>query len=121
MWGENIKHYLALTGRTQKDLARVLNVTEATLSNYLNGKRDPHYKIMLKICEEVGVEPSELFDEPKDFKALYLLSEEKEMIQLYRALDENSKRLFQRLVQVFKEEVFFSTEEKSSLEIHEGQ
>lgn len=121
MWRENIKHYLNLSGRTQKDLAQSVNVTEATLSNYLNGKRDPHFEIVFKIAEEIGVSVQDLFDSPKDFKGLYLLPEEKEFILLYRSLSDETKQLFRQVFKSMKELYPISSQAKSSLEIHEGE
>ncbi len=93
MWGKNIKHYLELSGRTQKDLANAIGVTEATLSHYIKGKRDPHVTVLQRIANELEVTLDDLMETPEVFKLIYLKPKEKAMLLYYRALDPKTQEL----------------------------
>lgn len=53
---------------TQKELADVLNITQNTYSNYENGKTEPPYEIMKKLCLFYGVSADYILGLPKGLK-----------------------------------------------------
>lgn len=60
--GLNIKKIIQGTNNTQDSVANLLNINRATLTNYLNGKRDIPYDILVDFCDSFKTTPNELLD-----------------------------------------------------------
>lgn len=56
--GRNILNLLIDSGKEQKDLARALDVSEGTVSLWINGKRIPRMGTVTRICKYFGVPKS---------------------------------------------------------------
>ena len=52
----------------QKDLASILNIAQNTYSNYENGKTEPPYEIVKKLCLFYGVSADYILELPKGLK-----------------------------------------------------
>ncbi len=64
--GDRLKILVAKSGLTQKELAGKAHLTEASLSKYLSGAREPHLKALASLAEALGVSSDELLGiEPK--------------------------------------------------------
>lgn len=50
----------------QKDLASILNIAQNTYSNYENGKTEPPYEILKKLCFFTVFLPTIFWNYPKD-------------------------------------------------------
>lgn len=48
-------------GINQKDFAKILGVTNQSISDYENGRLNPSYEMMKKISEELDTSVDELF------------------------------------------------------------
>ena len=53
-FAEDLRALMLATGMSQKDLAIISGLTEASISNYLNGKRSPNAKSINAINEAIG-------------------------------------------------------------------
>jgi len=53
--GDRIKYSLDIRKMSQKEFAKRLKITEATLSRYINGTRLPKADMIIDICNELGV------------------------------------------------------------------
>jgi transcriptional regulator with XRE-family HTH domain len=54
IWGNELRHALDSAGITGRQLAEQLTVDPSTVSNWINGRRTPHYKDVRKIEKELG-------------------------------------------------------------------
>ncbi len=52
----------------QKDIAVILNIAQNTYSNYENGKTEPPYEILKKLCLFYGVSADYILELPKGLK-----------------------------------------------------
>jgi transcriptional regulator with XRE-family HTH domain len=59
-FAEHLKDLLRIKGFSQKRLAENLNVQSSTVNQWVNGKREPEFDVLLKICVFLDVEPNEL-------------------------------------------------------------
>ena len=57
----NFKWIIFQKGLSQKEVADLTGVTESNISYYVNGKREPNYKQMLKLIKGLGCTANELF------------------------------------------------------------
>ncbi len=54
-FGERLKYALRIRGIRQKELARLTNLTEATVSRYINNQRTPDIIFIKQLVELLGV------------------------------------------------------------------
>ena len=55
MFGERLDEALAICGMKQKDLAKAMGMTEATISRYICGKRTPDIATAAKMADMLGI------------------------------------------------------------------
>ncbi len=53
-FGERLLHLLQQKEMSQKELASILEVTEATISRYISGEREPKTEILANIATALG-------------------------------------------------------------------
>lgn len=58
--GENLRFFLETQGKSQKMLADYLNVSESTVSKYINGSRSPDVEQIVRIAFFFGTSTDEL-------------------------------------------------------------
>ncbi|MBR3317987.1 MAG: helix-turn-helix transcriptional regulator [Atopobiaceae bacterium] len=58
--GERLRFWLAQRRMTQRDLAVASGVTEAAVSKYVNGEREPRAITLTKLASALGVSTDEL-------------------------------------------------------------
>ena len=59
-FAEHLKDLLRIKGLSQKSLAEKLNVQCSTVNQWVNGKREPEFDLLIKICIFLNIEPNEL-------------------------------------------------------------
>ncbi len=57
---KNLNEYMNLKGITGKELAKVLDLSEASISYYKNGKREPQLSIACRIADYFEISLDEL-------------------------------------------------------------
>lgn len=55
-----IKYYRKLKGLTLEELAKMVDVTDGTISNYERGTRKPSYEMLLKLAEALDTDVAHL-------------------------------------------------------------
>lgn len=76
MLSENIRYYLSKSGMEQSELAEKLNVSQSSVSHWINGNKYPRIDTIEKIAELFNVNKSDITDDgktPKDSNAIPLL------------------------------------------------
>lgn len=64
-FGNNLKEELRVKGLTQKAVAQLLGVTPSTVNQWITGKREPSYDILLQICKVLNSTPTLLLGFPQ--------------------------------------------------------
>jgi len=71
MLGRNIKRVLERQGKSQRDFAKEVGITEVSLSRYINNVRVPKATVLLKIADALGVTIDQLLqEEERDYDRL---------------------------------------------------
>ncbi len=60
--GENIKSARKAKGLTQKEVAKILFMTQQQYSRFENGIFELNYQQLLDICKILDITPNEIFD-----------------------------------------------------------
>ena len=57
--GKRIRHYREKKGLTQRELAKLINVSERTIGNYETDTRTPHLDLISMIAKALDVKPQD--------------------------------------------------------------
>lgn len=93
-FAQNLKNIMQKRNKTQSDLVKDLSFRQATVSDWLNGKKYPRMDKVEKLANYLGVSINELlmqsvFEPP--VPAIQLTDQEKSMIKKYRQLNADGK------------------------------
>lgn len=107
--GENIKKIRKEKGLTQKELGKLINVSESQIGSYENGYRNPKIVTIRKISKALDVYMGEIIDDwdlipDEDLKKDFEKSIELENKKFYKELDKRQITLIYELIgKIFKE------------------
>ncbi len=59
---KRLKVVLAEKNLTAKRLSEMTNISQSTISNYLNGKSEMKFSTLVKICRALSIEFEDLFE-----------------------------------------------------------
>lgn len=112
---KNLRFKRKEIGLRQEDISQILNISRQAYSNYETGNRAPDLDILIKLCDFYHLSLDELVNdtlanrigerkgpyyyaiEIKSADTLYLTEDEVELIMKYRDMDEDSRRLLEKL------------------------
>lgn len=83
MYGRIIRHYRKIRGLTQKDLARLVDVSPKTISSWEVDRTEPDMKAIERLSVALGVTKSELVGEELSFEKLS--ANEVDLLLAYRS------------------------------------
>lgn len=94
----NIREARKAKGITMKELGLRVGATESAISLYERGKREPSYQTLLMIAEELDTTVAYLLGaetkkEPAAPAGSELSADERAVIDIYRQLDDEGRRL----------------------------
>ncbi|WP_304272154.1 helix-turn-helix domain-containing protein [Phascolarctobacterium succinatutens] len=93
-FAQNLKNIMQKRNKTQSDLVKDLSFRQATVSDWLNGKKYPRMDKVEKLANYLGVSINELLMQSvpeSPVPALQLTDQEKSMIKKYRQLNADGK------------------------------
>lgn len=62
IFGDNLRDILKEQNMSRKELAQVLGLSEATISNYINKKQMPTMEVIVNMAYELSMSIDELID-----------------------------------------------------------
>lgn len=117
-FAQNLKNIMQKRNKTQSDLVKDLSFRQATVSDWLNGKKYPRMDKVEKLANYLGVSINELlmqsvFEPP--VPAIQLTNQEKSMIKKYRQLNADGKLVIDNQIDfmLYKQEQSAEKEEQS--------
>ena len=105
----NIRRYLMLTGKTQKEVCKDLGIKEMTFSDWVNAKTYPRIDKIEKLSNYFHIQKADLveeYTEPAEQEDPPPLDpDEEELVTKYRQLSPDGKNTIRDMVdyQLFKE------------------
>ena len=91
LFSKRLKEIMVNHDKTQGDLVRDLNFRQATVSDWLNGKKYPRMDKIEKLAHYFGLSINELLLTSPPAPALSLTQQEETLIKKYRQLDADGK------------------------------
>lgn len=117
-FAQNLKNIMQKRNKTQSDLVKDLSFRQATVSDWLNGKKYPRMDKVEKLANYLGVSINELLmqsvSEPPVL-AIQLTDQEKSMIKKYRQLNADGKLVIDNQIDfmLYKQEQSAEKEERN--------
>ena len=94
MFGDRLKEARLSCGFTQDELAKRTGTVKATISSYELGKTEPDMYRISQFISVLGVDANFLFrDEMAAVSQIPVTSDEQELLEKYRTLDDHGKRV----------------------------
>lgn len=89
---------------SQRDIARIFNVSQATYNNWENGKTQPSIEQLIALARFYDVSVDYLIGNSDDsgiisYRGAQLSDEERQLLQAYRPLPRETKTHFLKLMQ----------------------
>lgn len=95
--GENIKRLREAHGMTQAQIAEIAGVTDKAVSTWENGVKEPRMGAIRRIAAYFGVKNSDIVDDADILEKKKAAPEtpgaEKQLLEIFRQLDEEGQRL----------------------------
>ena len=113
VFSENLKHYLSVNDKTQKELADGIGVSPQLVNTWTQAKNIPRMGKIDRIAEFLHIRKSDLIDEKtfqyeigklvesikRDDGVDYVLSdEEKNLVMEWRDIDDQTKEMIKRIL-----------------------
>lgn len=117
-FAQNLKNIMQKQNKTQSDLVKDLSFRQATVSDWLNGKKYPRMDKVEKLANYLGVSINELLmqsvSEPP-VPAIQLTDQEKSLIKKYRQLNADGKLVIDNQIDfmLYKQEQSAEKEERN--------
>lgn len=117
-FAQNLKNIMQKQNKTQSDLVKDLSFRQATVSDWLNGKKYPRMDKVKKLANYLGVSINELLmqsiSEPP-VPAIQLTDQEKSLIKKYRQLNADGKLVIDNQIDfmLYKQEQSAEKEEQN--------
>ncbi len=101
-FGEKLAQYLKDNKIDQKELAKLLDVKEQTVSAYITGKNNPTYARFMQICSQLKVDANYFMDSYEDIKGIIpkLSQEDQQIISSYQKLPDSDKRIVDFILRI---------------------
>lgn len=117
-FAQNLKNIMQKQNKTQSDLVKDLSFRQATVSDWLNGKKYPRMDKVEKLANYLGVSINELLmqsvSEPP-VPVIQLTNQEKSLIKKYRQLNADGKLVIDNQIDfmLYKQEQSAEKEEQN--------
>lgn len=89
-----ISSAIALNNKTQKEVAKDLNVSVSTISTYCRGTRQPDITMLIKLQKYLNIPVNALFSEDINNTIFSLNDYEQELLGSIKALNDDNRTLF---------------------------
>ena len=98
VFSKNLRFYLEMSGKTQKDVATAIGVTPASLNEWLKGKKYPRIDKIEMLARYFGILKSDLIEEKgmnKTLPQVQTLTEgEMALLELFRQIPEDAQKMY---------------------------
>ena len=86
----NIAYYIKQSDYTQADLARMLEVSKTTVTNWVKGVNSPNIEYLSELCSILQIKFSDMFEEHPEAGET-LAQDEQQLVTDYRSFNDEGK------------------------------
>lgn len=102
--GKIIQLRLDEMNMTQSQLGKKIGASQQTISLIINNRRTPSIEMLIQICDILEINLDFLLDYNSYDNSSFIISDinEKEIIECYRSLNKEEKRIFNAFISAIK-------------------
>ena len=86
---KNLKYYIENSKYNQVEIAKMLNISKASVTNWIKGKNSPNIEYLDKLCSILNISINDIFSSRASL--LTYNQDEKNLIENYRSLNVEGK------------------------------
>ena len=102
-FGDKLREILDKKEMQQKEFARIMNITPASLNGYVNNRRLPNILLVRDFAKELGISVDYLLDYVPISEKVVLSSDETAMLSAFRSLPDEQQKLIKYLIDTFSQ------------------
>lgn len=104
VFSKNLRYYIEVSERDQKEIAKVVGVAPSTFNEWAKGKKYPRIDKIEMLANYFGILKSDLIEEHTEMKdisqTLTVTKEEQMLLDLFRKVPENKQEMVLQMIQV---------------------
>ena len=101
VFSQNLRKYMAESGKTQRDLAEIIGVTAPTFNEWVSGKKFPRIDKIQKLADYFGILKSDLIEDKTKKPATDdgLTDSQRKLIEFAKTVPEDKAAMILRVMQ----------------------
>lgn len=101
VFSQNLRMYMAESGKTQKDLADIIGVTAPTFNEWVSGKKFPRIDKIQKLADYFGILKSDLIEDKQNKPIIDdgLTESQRKLIDFAKTVPEDKAEMILRVIQ----------------------
>ena len=103
VFSKNLKKYMALSGKSRREICEALGYSYFTFSDWVVGKKMPRMDKVEQLANYFGILKSDLIEEHTDrsvLKTISITEDEQKLLDLFRLIPENQQQLVLQMIHV---------------------
>ena len=102
-FGDKLREILDKKEMQQKEFARIMNITPASLNGYVTNRRLPNILLVKEFAKKLGVSVDYLLDFQPDPKTVFISSSEENMLEAFRSLPDEQQKMIKSLIETLSQ------------------
>ena len=102
-FGDKLREILDKKEMQQKEFAKIMNITPASLNGYVTNRRLPNILLVKEFAKELGVSVDYLLDYQPNQESVFLSSSEEAMLTTFRDLPDDRKKIVRALIEMLSQ------------------
>lgn len=102
VFARNLSYYINISGRDQKEIAKVVGVAPSTFNEWVKGKKYPRIDKIELLANYFGILKSDLIEEHNDKKdishTIAVTEGEQMMLDLFRLIPEDKQQMVLQMI-----------------------
>lgn len=102
VFSRNLSYYISMSGRDQKEVAKVVGVAPSTFNEWVKGKKYPRIDKIEMLANYFGILKSDLIEETKEkkdiSKTITVTEGEQMLLDLFRMIPENKQQMVLQMI-----------------------
>lgn len=88
---KNIEMYIKTSQYNQADIAQMLGISKASVTNWIKGTNSPNIEYLDKLCDILNIQINDIFQKHENKETENLTSDEEKLLNDYKQLNQEGK------------------------------
>ena len=88
---KNIEMYIKTSQYNQAEIAQMLGISKASVTNWIKGTNSPNIEYLDKLCDIFNIQINDIFEKHENKETENLTTDEKKLLNNYKQLNQEGK------------------------------